>query len=301
MPRSVPQPCRPVVAGGGGQPPVRAESSTPVGPKRWPRATPPRIPSRRRRNTRRGGIPHLQRGHHDPGPPRQAGRGHRPTTRLGHSDSQAVNTPECSALLQGVLSNRVLERLQLSFSHVGGHFHVDTPENTLFHRWIEVKCAALPAPVRFCVAFVILVVTPLAGHGGEDDRREPRRGRSECHRDPRSTFQSTPRAPLLAPGGYGRLPQPADRAPREHPAPGSRSSPRALKGSPAARRPQATPNQGRTPPRDLRKGRTPGKWRGLVRHGRNGGSGPGRLGAARSGCSEPPRHYPGKPRGLWAE
>ena len=30
---------------------------------RWPRATPPRNPSRDRRKTRRGGIPHIQRGH----------------------------------------------------------------------------------------------------------------------------------------------------------------------------------------------------------------------------------------------
>src|SRR6266516_2228254 len=57
-----------------------------------------------------------------------------------------------------------------------------------------------PVNIRIChIEFVILAVTPIAGHGGEGDRREPRPARSGCHRGPGSTFRSSPRAPLRAP------------------------------------------------------------------------------------------------------
>src|SRR6266487_1688010 len=46
--------------------------------------------------------------------------------------------------------------------------------------------------------FVILAVAPIAGPGGEGDRREPRPGRSGCHRGPGSTSRSSPRAPVRA-------------------------------------------------------------------------------------------------------
>src|SRR6266566_6095638 len=48
--------------------------------------------------------------------------------------------------------------------------------------------------------FVILAVAPIAGPGREGDRREPRPGRSGCHRGPGSTSRSSPRAPVRAPG-----------------------------------------------------------------------------------------------------
>jgi hypothetical protein len=50
------------------------------------------------------------------------------------------------------------------------------------------------------IEFVIVAVTPIAGRGGEGDRRAPRPGRSGCHRGPGSTFRSSPRARLRAPG-----------------------------------------------------------------------------------------------------
>ena len=50
------------------------------------------------------------------------------------------------------------------------------------------------------IGFVTLAVTPIRGHGGAGDRREPRPGRSGCRRDPGSTFRSGPRARLPAPG-----------------------------------------------------------------------------------------------------
>ena len=54
---------------------------------------------------------------------------------------------------------------------------------------------------RTCrIEFVILAVTPIAGHGGKVDRREPRPGRSGCHRGPGSTVRSSPRAPLRMTG-----------------------------------------------------------------------------------------------------
>jgi len=82
---------------------------------RWPQATPPRIPSRGRRKTRRGGIPHVQRGHHDPDPlPGRPKRGHRqrarPRARPGRSDSQAVNTR---------LSDHVSEEVASAFIPAG--------------------------------------------------------------------------------------------------------------------------------------------------------------------------------------
>ena len=50
-----------------GQPPHthRPAAGTAI---RWPRATPPRIPPRDRRQTRRGGIPHVQHRQQNPGP-----------------------------------------------------------------------------------------------------------------------------------------------------------------------------------------------------------------------------------------
>jgi hypothetical protein len=86
-------------------------------------------------------------------------------------------------------------------------------------------------------------------------------------------------------------PRPAGRARREHRGPGSRSSPRTRAGRPRARRPRAAPGRGRTPARDHPAGRTPGIWPGPAGHGRSGGCGPGRWGAAGSGCSERPCHH----------
>jgi len=134
-------------------------------------------------------------------------------------------------------------------------------------------------------------VTPIAGHGGEDDRQEPRPRRSGCRRGPRSTSRSSPRVPQLAPSEPELRPRPAGRAQREHRVPGSRSSTSARAGRPRARRPRATPGRGRTPPRDRPAGRTPGRWPGPAGHGRSGGCGPGRWGAGGSGCLERPRHY----------
>ena len=139
--------------------------------------------------------------------------------------------------------------------------------------------------------FVVPAVTPIAGHGEEGDRRAPRPGRSGCRRDPRSTFRSGPRAPLAALSLSGFRPRPAGRARREHPGPGSRSSPSGRAGRPRARRPRAAPGPGRTPARDHPAGRTPGRWPGRAHRGRSGGCGPGRWGAAGSGCSERPCHH----------
>ena len=71
----------------------------------------------------------------------------------------------------------------------------------------------LPAPARLALSrrvpwnallggiwSVDPAVTPIAGHGGEGDRQEPRPGRSGCRRGPRSTSRSSPTAPLPAPG-----------------------------------------------------------------------------------------------------
>ena len=139
--------------------------------------------------------------------------------------------------------------------------------------------------------FVVPAVTPIAGHDGEGDRLEPRPGRSGCRRGPRSTSRSSPRAPQRAPSQPELWPRPAGRARREHPGPGSRSSPSARAGGARARRPRATPGRGRTPARDRPAGRTPGRWPGRAGHGRSGGCGPGRWGAAGSGCSERPCHH----------
>ena len=144
--------------------------------------------------------------------------------------------------------------------------------------------------------FIVRAVTGTACRGGEDDRREPRRGRCGCRRGPRSTFRSVPRVPLRAVGGYELLPQPAGRARREHRVPGARSSSSAREGRPRGRRPRAIPGRGKTPARDLRGDRTPGRPPGPVRRARNDGCGPRRRGAAESGCSKRPRPYPGRPR-----
>ena len=144
--------------------------------------------------------------------------------------------------------------------------------------------------------FIVRAVTRTACRGGEDDRRELRRGRCGCRQGPRSTFRSVPRAPLWAVGGYGLLPQPAGRARREHRVPAARSSSSAREGQPRGRRPRAIPGRGRTPAPDLRAGRTPGRPPGPVRRDRNDGCGPSRRGAAGSGCSKRPRPHPGRPR-----
>jgi len=97
--------------------------------------------------------------------------------------------------------------------------------------------------------FVVPAVTPVAGHGGEGDRREPRPGRSGYRRDPRSASRSGPTARLPAPARSGLRPRQAGRARRGHPGPGSRSSPAAWAGRLHARRPRAAPGRGRTPAR----------------------------------------------------
>ena len=139
--------------------------------------------------------------------------------------------------------------------------------------------------------FVVPAVTPVADHGGEGGRREPRPGRSGCRRGPRSTSRSGPKARLLVPARSGLRPRPAGHARREHPGPGSRSPPSARAARPRARRPRAALGRGRTPAPDRPAGRTPGRWPGPAGHGRSGGCGPGRGGAARSGCSERPRNH----------
>jgi hypothetical protein len=72
---------------------------------------------------------------------------------------------------------------------------------------------------------------------------------------------------------------------------GSRSSPNCRAGRPRARRPRVAPARGRTPARDRPAARTPGRRPGRAGHGRSGGCGQVRRGAAGSGCSERPRHY----------
>ena len=134
---------------------------------------------------------------------------------------------------------------------------------------------------------VSLAVTPLAGRGGEGDRREPRPVRSGCHRGPGSTFRSSPMAGLLEAtldDGDSRRSQPGS-AWRGHRALESRSSPTGLQGQPRVPRPRAVPGQGRTQPPDRPEGRTPGRWPGPIRRGRSGGYGPSRWAAAGSGCS----------------
>jgi len=161
-----------------------------------------------------------------------------------------------------------------------------------FVRQADSCSAELGPNARFCrIEFVILTVTPIAGRGGEGDRREPRPGQSGCHRGPGSTFRSSPRAQLPGPGRWGLRPRPAGRARRGHPVPGSRSSPSARAGRRCARRPRASPGRGRTPLRDRPEGRTAGRWPGPARRGRSGGCGPGRWAAAGSGCSERPCGY----------
>jgi hypothetical protein len=70
---------------GGGTPPRgrpprthRPQAGTAI---RWPRRHRPRIPSRDRRKARRGGIPHVQRGQHDPPPPPASSKRHRQRAR----------------------------------------------------------------------------------------------------------------------------------------------------------------------------------------------------------------------------
>ena len=127
-PRSVPQLCRPVVAGGGDQLPVRAER--------------PRLrsdPDDGHGRHRLGSFLAVGATRGEEGsltfkgdtailacPSRPGGTSSDNTA--GRSDSQVINAPECSALLQGVLPNRVLERLQLPFCHVRA-LSVDTSEN----------------------------------------------------------------------------------------------------------------------------------------------------------------------------
>ena len=152
--------------------------------------------------------------------------------------------------------------------------------------------AAFPWTALACgMRFAVPAITPIAGHGGEGDRQEPRPGRSGCRQGPRSTSRSSPRTPPLAPARSGLRPRPAGHAQREHRGPGSRSSPSARADRPRARRPRAIPGRGRTPGRDHPAARTPGRWPGRADHCRSGGCGPGRWGAAGSGCSERPRHY----------
>jgi hypothetical protein len=106
--------------------------------------------------------------------------------------------------------------------------------------------AVFPENTLLCgIRIVAPAVTPVAGHGG--DQQEPRPGRSGCRLGPRSTSRSGPRALLLAPDnrdpGCG---QPGG-ARREHPGPESRSSPSGRASRPPARRPRAVPGRGRTP------------------------------------------------------
>jgi len=90
----------------------------------------------------------------------------------------------------------------------------------------------------------------------------------------------------------GVRPQPAGRARREHPGPGSRSSPNSRPGRPRARRPRATPGRGRTPagivrraelPADGQAGQVTVKAAATVQV----------TGAQQAGCSERPRHHSG--------
>ena len=146
-------------------------------------------------------------------------------------------------------------------------------------------------PIRLRESYVIVALRPIASRGAEGDRREPRPGRSGCHRGPRSTSRSAPTAPLRVPARPEPRPQPAGPARRGHPGPGSRSSPSARQDRPRVRRPRVIPGRGRTPPRDHPGDRTPGRRPSPGRRGRSGGCCPGRRGAGGSGCSERPRHY----------
>jgi hypothetical protein len=133
-------------------------------------------------------------------------------------------------------------------------------------------------------------MTPIAGHDGEDERREPRPGRSGCHGGPGSIFRSSPRlrsGPLMT--GTPAAASRACSAGTSHTwvqiiteCPG---------GRPCARRPRAFPGRGRTPRRDCPEGRIPCRWPGAVRRGRSGGCGPSRWAAGGSGCSECARDY----------
>jgi hypothetical protein len=96
-------------------------------------------------------------------------------------------------------------------------------------------------PVSCGMRFVVPVVTPSAGHGGEGGQREPRPGRSGCRRDPRPASRSGPAARLPDPARPGLRLRPAGRARRAHRGPGSRSSPGARASQPHARRPRAGP------------------------------------------------------------
>jgi hypothetical protein len=92
-----------------------------------------------------------------------------------------------------------------------------------------------PGNALLCgIRFAVPAVTPVAGHGGEGDQQEPRPGRSGCRLGPRSASRSGPGALLLAPRQSGRRLRSAGRARREHPGPGSRSSPSAQAGRPRA-------------------------------------------------------------------
>ena len=88
---------------GGGPPPSgqlphthRPAAGTAI---RWPRATPPRIPPRDRRQTRRGGIPHVQQRQQNPGP---------------HSSSQEATSTKSTAR-HAAEKLRKSSRQQLSF------------------------------------------------------------------------------------------------------------------------------------------------------------------------------------------
>lgn len=86
------------------------------------------------------------------------------------------------------------------------------------------------------IEFVILTVTPIAGRGGEGDRREPRPGQSGCHRGPGSHILVKPQGSIAGPRTMGTAAAASGRARRGHPVPGSRSSPSARAGRRCARR-----------------------------------------------------------------
>jgi hypothetical protein len=170
----------------------------------------------------------------------------------------------------------------------------DDSDRTHCHSRIPGRCwtSAFSVERVLCrMRFVVPVVTPVASHAGEGDQQEPRPGRSGCRRDLRSTSRSGPTARLPVPARPGLRPQPAGRARRECRGPGSRSSPTVRAGRLRARRPQAAPARGRTPAWDRPVARTPGRRPSRAGHGRSAGCGPGRRGAAGSGCSERPRHH----------
>ena len=136
-----------------------------------------------------------------------------------------------------------------------------------------------------------MAATPIAGHGGEGDRRGFRLGRSGCHRVPGSTFRSSLKARLRPrddgedcgrgqPGVLGvDIPYPQSDHHRLPGRPGR--VPRDLEQARGGK--NTTPGSSGAP--------TPGRWPGPARRGRSGGCGPNRWAVAGSGCSERPRGY----------